>query len=100
MASSKAPRKPGRSTKARPRRPIAAGRVYDLIFNLPFHPGRTAAARAANAAAPNGEMLVVGVGTGLELGLLSHNARITGIDLSEPMLKVARERVARLGLSM
>ena len=45
--------------------------VYDLIFNLPFHPGRTAAARAANAAAPNGDVLVVGVGTGLELGLLS-----------------------------
>ena len=73
--------------------------VYDLIFNLPFHPGRTAAARAANAAAPNGAMLVVGVGTGLELGLLSNDARITGIDLSEPMLKVARERVARLALS-
>ena len=57
--------------------------VYDLIFDLPFHPGRSAAARAANAAAgPNGDMLVVGVGTGLELSLLSHTARVTGIDLS------------------
>ena len=73
--------------------------VYDLIFDLPFHPGRSAAARAANEATPpNGEMLVVGVGTGLELRLLSSAARITGIDLSQPMLKVARERVARLGL--
>jgi phosphatidylethanolamine/phosphatidyl-N-methylethanolamine N-methyltransferase len=43
-------------------------------------------------------MLVVGVGTGLELGLLSKTARVTGIDLSAPMLKVARERAARLGL--
>ena len=74
--------------------------IYDLIFNLPFHPGRSAAARAANAAAgPNSEMLVVGVGTGLELSLLSSTAHVTGIDLSAPMLKVARERVERLGLN-
>jgi phosphatidylethanolamine/phosphatidyl-N-methylethanolamine N-methyltransferase len=73
--------------------------IYDLIFDLPFHPGRYAAAKAANAAAgPNSEMLVVGVGTGLELGLLIKTARVTGIDLSAPMLKVARERVARLDL--
>ena len=44
--------------------------VYDLIFNLPFQPGRIAAtAAAARAAGPNGEILVVGVGTGLELPL-------------------------------
>jgi len=73
--------------------------IYDLVFDLPFHPGRSAAARAANAAAaPNAELLVVGVGTGLELGLLNKTSRVTGIDLSQPMLKVARERVARLGL--
>ena len=45
--------------------------VYDLIFDLPFHPGRAAAARAAaEAAGKGGEVLVVGVGTGLELPLL------------------------------
>ena len=45
--------------------------IYDLIFDLPFHPGRAAAARAAaEAAGPGGEILVVGVGTGLELPLL------------------------------
>ena len=38
---------------------------------------------------------MVGVGTGLELGLLPKTARVTGIDLSAPMLKIARERVAR-----
>ena len=44
--------------------------IYDLIFDLPFHPGRLAAARAAGeAAGVNGELLVVGVGTGLELGI-------------------------------
>jgi phosphatidylethanolamine/phosphatidyl-N-methylethanolamine N-methyltransferase len=73
--------------------------VYDLIFDLPFHPGRLAAARAAGeAAGANGETLVVGVGTGLELGLLPKTARVTGIDLSAPMLKVARDRVAREAL--
>jgi phosphatidylethanolamine/phosphatidyl-N-methylethanolamine N-methyltransferase len=73
--------------------------IYDLIFDLPFHPGRAAAAAAAAAAAgPEGEMLVVGVGTGLELGLLPRTLRITGIDLSAPMLKLARERVARQAL--
>ena len=70
--------------------------IYDLIFDLPFHPGRLAAARAAaEAGGKDGEVLVVGVGTGLELGLLPKTLRITGIDLSAPMLEIARERVAK-----
>src|SRR5271166_6270887 len=73
--------------------------IYDLIFDLPFHPGRAAAARAAGeAVGVSGELLVIGVGTGLELGLLPRTASVTGIDLSAPMLKVARERVARHAL--
>jgi phosphatidylethanolamine/phosphatidyl-N-methylethanolamine N-methyltransferase len=73
--------------------------IYDLIFDLPFHPGRLAAASAAaRAAGAEGEVLVVGVGTGLELGLLPKTLRITGIDLSAPMLKLARERVAKNAL--
>ncbi len=74
--------------------------VYDLIFNLPFQPGRLAATRAAAAAAgANGEILVVGVGTGLELPLLPLSNRVTGVDVSRAMLDVARRRVARLGLA-
>jgi phosphatidylethanolamine/phosphatidyl-N-methylethanolamine N-methyltransferase len=74
--------------------------VYDLIFNLPFQPGRLAAASAAaQAAGRNGEILVVGVGTGLELPLLPKATRVTGVDLSRAMLDVARRRVARLGLA-
>jgi phosphatidylethanolamine/phosphatidyl-N-methylethanolamine N-methyltransferase len=73
--------------------------IYDLIFDLPFHPGRLAATRAAvEAAGADGAILVVGVGTGLELGLMPKNVRVTGIDLSAAMLKIARERVARKGL--
>jgi len=69
---------------------------YDLIFDLPFHPGRLAAARAAaEAAGRGGDILVVGVGTGLELGLLPTSVNVTGIDLSKPMLDIARDRVAR-----
>jgi phosphatidylethanolamine/phosphatidyl-N-methylethanolamine N-methyltransferase len=74
--------------------------VYDLIFNLPFQPGRRAAARAAERAAGlGGEIVVIGVGTGLELPLLPVESRVTGVDLSPAMLDVARRRVARLGLS-
>jgi phosphatidylethanolamine/phosphatidyl-N-methylethanolamine N-methyltransferase len=73
--------------------------IYDLIFDLPFHPGRLAASRAAAAAAgAGGAMLVVGVGTGLELELLPADLRVTGVDISAAMLDVARERVARKGL--
>ena len=74
--------------------------VYDLVFDLPFHPGRLAAARAAaEAAGPGGEILVVGVGTGLELPLLPPNVHATGVDISAPMLRAARARVERRGLA-
>lgn len=74
--------------------------IYDLIFDLPFHPGRAAAARAASeAAGPGGEILVVGVGTGLELPLLPGNVLVTGIDISAPMLRAARARVERKRLA-
>ena len=74
--------------------------VYDLIFDLPFHPGRLAAARAAaRAAGPGGEILVIGVGTGLELPLLPSNVRVTGIDISAARLRVAEARVERRRLA-
>jgi SAM-dependent methyltransferase len=60
---------------------------------------RLAATRAAvEAAGADGAILVVGVGTSLELGLMPKNLRVTGIDLSAAMLKIARERVARKAL--
>jgi phosphatidylethanolamine/phosphatidyl-N-methylethanolamine N-methyltransferase len=74
--------------------------IYDLIFDLPFHPGRLAAAKAAgNAAGPGGEIMVIGVGTGLELPLLPSGVHATGIDISAPMLRAARSRVDRQGLT-
>jgi phosphatidylethanolamine/phosphatidyl-N-methylethanolamine N-methyltransferase len=74
--------------------------IYDLVFTATMKPGRRAGADAINALATTREiqLLDVGVGTGLELPMFSPHVKITGIDLSEPMLNVARKRVLRDGL--
>jgi len=64
--------------------------IYDFVFTLVLRPGRKAAAAAANRI--GGHILDVGVGTGLELPMFSSNTRLTGIDLSEPMLRRAQQR--------
>lgn len=70
--------------------------IYDVVFTAFMKPGRKAGAAAINAL--GGRVLDVGVGTGLELPMFGDHVKITGIDLSEPMLAVARKRVATLGL--
>ena len=70
--------------------------IYDLVFGAVFAPGRQAAIAAAEKI--GGRVLEVGIGTGISLPGYSGKSRITGIDLSEPMLRRARERVAELGL--
>jgi phosphatidylethanolamine/phosphatidyl-N-methylethanolamine N-methyltransferase len=74
--------------------------IYDLVFTATMKPGRRAGAGAINALAKDHDIHVldVGVGTGLELPMFSPHVKITGIDLSEPMLNVARKRVLREGL--
>jgi len=74
--------------------------IYDLVFTTAMKPGRRAGADAINALAQTREisLLDVGVGTGLELPMFSPHVKITGIDLSQPMLDVARKRVLREGL--
>lgn len=71
--------------------------VYDKVFTLVMKPGRLAAAEAVNRL--GGRVLDVGVGTGLELPMFSSAVKITGVDLSEPMLQIARKRVADLNLA-
>jgi phosphatidylethanolamine/phosphatidyl-N-methylethanolamine N-methyltransferase len=55
-----------------------------------LRPGRKAAAAAADRI--GGNVLDVGVGTGLELPMFNQRTRLTGIDLSEPMLRRAQQR--------
>jgi phosphatidylethanolamine/phosphatidyl-N-methylethanolamine N-methyltransferase len=71
--------------------------VYDLVFGgRLFNRGRQAAIDAAERV--GGRILEVGVGTGISLPGYSARNRIVGIDLSEPMLRKAQERVAELSL--
>ena len=67
--------------------------VYDLLFNRILQPGRVTAAR--RMARSRGDVLEVGVGTALSVSLYPPDLRVTGIDLSAPMLARARDRVAR-----
>jgi phosphatidylethanolamine/phosphatidyl-N-methylethanolamine N-methyltransferase len=70
--------------------------VYDLVFGAVFEHGRHAAIAAAERI--GGRILEVGVGTGLSLPYYSTELRLCGIDISEPMLRKAKERVAELRL--
>jgi phosphatidylethanolamine/phosphatidyl-N-methylethanolamine N-methyltransferase len=71
--------------------------VYDQVFGSVFASGRQAA--IASASRVGGRILEVGVGTGISLPSYSRQNLITGIDLSEAMLRKARRRVADLGLT-
>jgi phosphatidylethanolamine/phosphatidyl-N-methylethanolamine N-methyltransferase len=70
--------------------------VYDLVFGQVFKRGRSAAIDAAERI--GGRILEVGVGTGISLPSYSRSSRLVGIDISEPMLRKARERVETLKL--
>jgi phosphatidylethanolamine/phosphatidyl-N-methylethanolamine N-methyltransferase len=71
--------------------------VYDLVFGAVFERGRQAAIAAAERI--GGRILEVGVGTGISLPDYSPVNRLYGVDISEPMLLKAQERVDELGLS-
>ena len=71
--------------------------VYDLVFGAVFERGRHAAIIAAERI--GGRILEVGVGTGISLPEYSRTSRLVGVDLSEPMLRKAQERVAEFGLT-
>jgi len=70
--------------------------VYDPTFGAVTDIGRRRAVGRVNAT--GGEVLEVGVGTGLALRHYRRDLRVTGIDYSEEMLAKAREKVAELGL--
>jgi phosphatidylethanolamine/phosphatidyl-N-methylethanolamine N-methyltransferase len=70
--------------------------VYDLTFKAIMAPGRRAAVAAAQRGAES--ILDVGVGTGLELPMFDAGVNLVGVDLSEPMLRRAKNRVERENL--
>jgi phosphatidylethanolamine/phosphatidyl-N-methylethanolamine N-methyltransferase len=70
--------------------------VYDLVFGAVFERGRMAAIEAAERI--GGRILEVGVGTGISLPDYARSNRLVGVDISEPMLRKALQRVAEQGL--
>ncbi|MEA2885313.1 MAG: phosphatidylethanolamine/phosphatidyl-N-methylethanolamine N-methyltransferase [Bradyrhizobium sp.] len=71
--------------------------IYDLVFGKVFDHGRQST--IAEADRIGGRVLDVGVGTGLSLSEYSRSTRLCGVDISEPMLRKAQQRVRAMGLS-
>ena len=63
------------------------------MFGAVFEHGRHAAIAAAERI--GGRILEVGVGTGMSLPYYSSDVRLSGVDISEPMLRKAQQRVDR-----
>ena len=71
--------------------------VYDLVFGKVFDTGRQST--IAEADRIGGRVLDVGVGTGLSLSDYSRSTKLCGVDISEPMLRKAQQRVREQGLA-
>jgi phosphatidylethanolamine/phosphatidyl-N-methylethanolamine N-methyltransferase len=71
-------------------------RFYDAGFDWALGPGRRRAI-ARLPIGPGDKVLEVGVGTGLSIPHYPKDCRLVGIDISEPMLELARERAEALG---
>ena len=65
--------------------------IYDAFCGPVFLNGRRAAASAAREV--GGRILEIGVGTGLSFDDYDATTEIVGIDISEPMIARARERL-------
>jgi phosphatidylethanolamine/phosphatidyl-N-methylethanolamine N-methyltransferase len=71
--------------------------IYDIVFGKVFDSGRQATIIEADKI--GGRILDVGVGTGLSLVDYSRSTKICGVDISEPMLRKAHQRVQALNLT-
>jgi len=71
--------------------------VYDVVFGKVFERGRAAAVEAAERI--GGRILEVGVGTGLSLASYSRTNHVVGLDISEPMLRKAQDKVRAQALA-
>jgi phosphatidylethanolamine/phosphatidyl-N-methylethanolamine N-methyltransferase len=73
-------------------------KVYDYTYGPTLHPGRIEAIEKMRIR-PGTQVLEVGVGTGINLGMYPRSAKITGIDLSSRMLEKANKRITEKGLT-
>jgi phosphatidylethanolamine/phosphatidyl-N-methylethanolamine N-methyltransferase len=71
--------------------------VYDLVYDRLTEPAARGAVEAAMACGPR--ILEAGVGTGLSLGYYRPDIELYGVDLSEDMLRRARDKVAKRALT-
>ena len=71
--------------------------IYDFVFGKVFDDGRKASIEAAERI--GGRILDVGIGTGISLDDFSRKNRIVGVDISEPMLRRAHQRVIENNLT-
>ncbi|MDQ3069407.1 MAG: methyltransferase domain-containing protein [Acidobacteriota bacterium] len=69
-------------------------KFYDFTFGPTLHPGRLTAIQRMGIQ-PGTHVLEVGVGTGINLSLYPKDCTVTGIDFSDAMLEVARDRIVR-----
>jgi phosphatidylethanolamine/phosphatidyl-N-methylethanolamine N-methyltransferase len=71
--------------------------VYDVVYDRLTEPAARRAVEAAMACGPR--ILEAGVGTGLSLGYYRPDVEVYGVDLSEDMLRRARAKVLKRGLT-
>jgi phosphatidylethanolamine/phosphatidyl-N-methylethanolamine N-methyltransferase len=71
--------------------------IYDMVFGKVFDEGRRST--IAEADRIGGRVLDVGIGTGLSLLDYARTTKICGVDISEPMLRRAHERVRKHNLT-
>lgn len=78
-------------------------RVYDRVarfydwYEAPMDRMGGGARRSRVIGGARGRVLEIGVGTGRNLGLYPEGVEVTGIDISEQMLRLARKRADTLG---
>lgn len=72
--------------------------VYDRVFGAVLQDGRNKLLRKVAKLQPK-SIIEIGVGTGLLLPHYPPTARVVGVDVSEEMLTIARERIAKHNLT-
>jgi len=69
--------------------------IYDFLFGSILEPGRRALCKETHLLQP-GNILEIGVGTGLLLDKYPTQSHITGIDISDEMLNIAKQRATKM----